>query len=438
MKVNFVKMIACFFAGASMLVSCQKEDVVSPMEEDEAGVKYAEEVVVGQDKRDLGNRADWMGDNGKLNLLLEGVALPPRLPDLFADNGRLIPSGIQIGSEESFVYVTYVGNVAAFNNVLGYYYYDPAKEYVDSEVILNQIYRSTKKGIHFKNIIYDHTKDLEFGTTFKLSDNNGKKFKPGTVIGFCVMPNAGGDAYSIGKNRTKLPNVQMKDNNPIFIATDRDVNKDGAISHVVGQTACGDLVIGFEDLNSAYSTTSDQDFNDLVFLIGDNLDSRGSNNLIAYTCECDEALLWLLGDKCQTEYCGEETKVRLMSGNAGHEFKEESGWVTVSNDGEFLTVKYETSADWNVKTAAVYIPSVAPNQQNTDKGHALASGDRTSYDIPMDQVRALAVDGKIWIGAYAHLIPTKKGGNAQAWGEGILSNKGNLWMYFPYEIQDCK
>ncbi len=427
-KVNFIKTVACFFIGASMLASCQKEKT-SPASEETGAVKYAEFVPTGVDTRDLGARPDWMGVGGTLAFLEEGINLPTRMPGLFINDGDNIPSGILV-TKKSYVYVTYVGNVAAFNNVLGYYYYNKA-DGIDGVGVLNSIYSSGIGGVHFKNIIYDHTKDLDFGYTFKLSDDNGDMFEPGTVIGFCVMPNAGGGATTDASYKTQLPNVKMKDGKPIFIATNREVNENTAISHIMGQSACGDLIIAFEDLNSEYSATSDQDFNDLIFLVGDNLTDRTTDNIEAYSIKSEDIQLWRFGENCERLHCGEDLIISLVINE-----KTTAGKVTVWNDAVNLYVNYSTEDGWYLDKTCLYVGDCDINKMEPDKfphhyTHNPCVTTKT-YTIPLAQLPKC-----VCIASYAEVVKFKdgvKGTCEKAWGFG---DKIDWGMKFGYCIQNC-
>ncbi len=296
-KISFLKVVACFFIGASMLASCQKEN--TPTATDESGaVKYAVDVT-NLDLREWGTVNEWLGHQGSLSFL--APQLPTNRSDLFFDNqgNCIVPTGIEV-TEKSFVYVTYVGEMASFNNVLGYYYYDPSKGSITDEEIINQVFITdpvTKK-ITFQNIIYSQTKGLDFGYTFKLTTKEGKEFNKGTVIGFCLMPNSGGNAtYNTDDKTTVLPNVKMLNGKPIIIATNQEWNKDEKISHLLGASACDDIVLTFEDLNSAYSSSSDDDYNDLAFVVGDNLNTRHTTKIKAYSKD-PRFILPALGENC--------------------------------------------------------------------------------------------------------------------------------------------
>lgn len=279
---RFAKTAALVLAGAGLIVSCQKDapEVNNPSVATEDGtvveLKYATEATgIPADKF---IKSEWVGSGSQLSFLKESQAIDPSfLQD--------VPTGIEV-KQKTKIYVTYVSTVASFNNVLGYYFYnkEDLKNAADpKEFILNRIFDSSRKGLAFNNVIYSTTKNLNFGTTYELADDNGNEFEAGTVVGFYLLPNSSNSA-----DLTK-PIVRLDQNmKPIFIATDNDLNitpvQDGKLSHIMGRSSCGDLVIAFEDRNSMYSngTTSDEDFNDLAFVIGDSKDSRYTSKLNYY------------------------------------------------------------------------------------------------------------------------------------------------------------
>ncbi len=426
-KVNLIKTVLCFLLGTCILTNCQKEKT-TPATDEIGAVKYAESILPGADTRLLGTRPDWMGLGGTLSFLKEGINLPSAMPDLFVSDGDNIPSGILV-TKKTFVYVTYVGNVAAFNNVLGYYYYKKT-DGIDGEGILNRIYHSGMDGIHFKNIIYDHTKDLEFGVTLKLSDDDGNMFEPGTVIGFCVMPNAGGGATTDSEYKTVLPNVKMKDGKPIFIATNKEVNENEAISHIIGQSACGDLIIAFEDLNSIYSKSTDLDFNDLVFLVGDNLTSRTTDNIVAYSTK-DDTQLFTFGENCQRDHCGDKTTVELIINQ-----QTIAGSVTVWNDAVNLYVEYKTDNGWFLDKTCLFVGKCDIKKTEFDQSPYRSTCnpcvETYTYVIPLDQLSDC-----FCVVAHAEVVKFNDGKKSpceMAWGNGDRIEWG---MKFGYCKQSC-
>lgn len=105
--------------------------------------------------------------------------------------------------------------------------------------------------------------------------------------------------YNKDNHTTVLSQMKLDaDGNPYLIATDWTANKEEVVSHVVGQSACGDMVIAFEDLNSTYSKSSDQDFNDLIFVVGDNLATRETTKLEAYNTDSEPFELQDMGEYC--------------------------------------------------------------------------------------------------------------------------------------------
>lgn len=299
---RFAKTAALVLAGASLVVSCQKESPNNGEITTEDGsvvtVKSAL-VATDEDERDLGTASSWLGSSGILSFLKESKQI---------DQSYLedVPTGIEM-LRDGFLYVSFVGNSANFNSVLGYYHYNPADvagldEASVQEYILNQIFEGGNT-LKVKQVVYNYTKGLEFGTTYQLGAYEGdvlKEFEKGTVVGFYLLPNAG--------SKENAPMVAMRGNRPVFIATDSQLNRvnansEGKVSHIMGKSSCGDLVIAFEDRNSLYSQSSDEDFNDLVFLVGDNLKSRHTTVLNYYVApakpfEMDDAQIFGASENC--------------------------------------------------------------------------------------------------------------------------------------------
>jgi hypothetical protein len=311
---RFAKTAALVLAGASLVVSCQKDSPNGEITTEDGGVVTVKSalVVTGEDERDLGTASNWLGSSGMLSFLK---------PSKQIDQSYLedVPTGIEM-LQDGFLYVSFVGNSASFNNVLGYYHYNPADlseldEAGAQEYILNQIFEGGNT-LKVKQVVYSYTKGLEFGTTYKLGAYEGdvlKEFGKGTVVGFYLLPNASSDGST--------PKVAMKGNRPVFIATDSqlnrvDANSEGKVSHIMGKSSCGDLVIAFEDRNSLYSQNSDEDFNDLVFLVGDNLKSRHTTVVNYYVApakpfEMDDAQIFGASENCLTCVDDAEAKVKL-------------------------------------------------------------------------------------------------------------------------------
>ncbi len=295
---RYAKTLALVITGASLMVGCQKDNGSPDLnkiqtESGEVGIKIATKVDAADDERDFGAPENWIGNQGSLSLLKPG--LPSVRSDLFVN----VPSGIKV-TKKSYVYVTFVGEVADYNNVLGYYTYNEGalngNLAADRAYIMNQIFDSGANGVNFDRVVYYSSKEMQFKTTYRL-DNNGKEFDPGTIIGFYLLPNS---------SNGSVPKVEMRNGYPAFIATDKSVNtpadmpQGGKISHLMGRSACGDLVVAFEDLNSMYSQKSDEDYNDLVFVVGDNLETRKTSSIEAYGGVVLLEELPVLGETCVT------------------------------------------------------------------------------------------------------------------------------------------
>ncbi len=358
----FRKAVLLLCGAALVLASCQKENKPAADENGAATVKYAVDVTP-DDNRDWGTSTDWLGPSGRLSMLGK-VQLPDKSPELFRTGGQVsVPTGILV-EEESYLYVTFVGEAANFNNVLGYYYYDPRQiAEFNEEVFLNQLFLSGEDGnVYFRNIIYTQTKKLAHGYTFQLGiEGDGGSVAPfpaNTIVGFCLFPHSGSGEDTEPVNEfSELPKIKMQGGKPVYITTDWQFNEGETLSHTVGQTPCGDYVFAFEDLNSSYSRSSDDDFNDLVFVVGDNLQNRHTANLAPYgpnaapfaiaaravdEDECGQAVV----DELKvtpaelTLKAGEESTVEITGGRAPYDFTiSDPYYASASLDGLRLTVQ---------------------------------------------------------------------------------------------------
>ncbi|MDR0386214.1 MAG: DUF4114 domain-containing protein [Prevotellaceae bacterium] len=313
---HFIKVVGMVFVGVGLTVSCQKENTPTPEGTiDGKKIKYAELMRGNFDQRNLGNSSgDWMSNTGDASLplgfLQELRDLRVSHPEFFVN----VPSGIMVKGKPSYIYISYLGEVADFNNVLGYYTYTASEiEAVDandqvamSEFILNKIFDSdSRNGVYFKNIVYARTGDIEFKTTYRIGKDNGEPLDAGTIVGFYLLPNSG------ETNSGEGVNIQWEGDRPIFIATDAAANKiddetTNIISHIMGKTLCNDLIIAFEDLNSPVGRNSDGDYNDLVFLLGDNLESRATTFIEPWQYAAKPDDLPAFGENCDMG-CRDET-----------------------------------------------------------------------------------------------------------------------------------
>ncbi len=291
---SFTRTAALLLVVSSLVFGCKKDDEEDPIPPQ----NFAEEVT-GSDERNWGeSTAEWVGSAGIISEFVELRDLRTVHPEWFenaASSFKLL--------DDTYVYVTNIGNFASYNSALGYYTYTEddirkiaekrGKEYGEAlqAFIAQKIFYRNSDTAFFRNVIFTYTKGLALGTTFQISDN-GAKLKKGTIIGFYLLPNAGID---VEKNPGST-NIKHRWNDqgasiPMFIASDKEANvkksspNTGVASHVIGQSACGDLIISFEDTNPIYDSdkpSGDYDCNDVVFAVGDNLKERKNTNLIAY------------------------------------------------------------------------------------------------------------------------------------------------------------
>jgi hypothetical protein len=150
---------------------------------------------------------------------------------------------------ETDVYVTYISEGASYANTVGWYSYNVnSKPGNPSELQLN--------------ILFPHVSDrvLQQGDRVRVGD---QKFAPGTVVGFFMIVRG-------------WENQQVNFDRQTFY-TDIDWNPNGDQQHVLyQQQSIGELVLGFED--ELTSASSDEDYNDLIFLITDNPDQKPMTN----------------------------------------------------------------------------------------------------------------------------------------------------------------
>lgn len=151
-------------------------------------------------------------------------------------------------TKDTDVYVSFVAEAATIGNVLGYYIYDSGSTPGSSE--------SIDKQLIFPNV--DNTY-LKAGDTRRLGST---QLKAGTVIGFFLI---------VGGYRND--GVYFK--RPTFY-TDQAWNADQSKQHVLyKESECSDIVVGFEDKNSA---TADKDYNDIIFTVSDNTEPDTGNS----------------------------------------------------------------------------------------------------------------------------------------------------------------
>jgi hypothetical protein len=189
--------------------------------------------------------ADTVGVNFRANItatLPEYRSVPVYNPRLIAD-GRTETIGVKCPSD---VWITFVDEGAAYQNVLGYYTYK-----TDSPLIAAPPASKI-------NIIFPNASKSGFGGGL----NPGDKvylgnFPPNTSIGFVLLAN-GWDGVSETVSSGKWVLYSDSRFNP---EADTTLKKHTVMLH---DTASSRIVVGFEDIRrDGYG--SDQDFNDLLF-----------------------------------------------------------------------------------------------------------------------------------------------------------------------------
>lgn len=415
---RFAKTAALALAGVCLVISCQKENVPGA-ESESGGVKYAKDVTI-EDQRDFGTAQNWLGSSGVLKALVNGLNQTVAHPEFFEKN----PSGIKV-TDNSFVYVTYVGNAASYNNVLGYYTYteDELGTYTSGltrgteaynakfqEFILAKIFARNPitKETTFKNVVYAYTRALEFGKTYQIGKSDTEPLDKNTIVGFYLLPNAGNDVlpYSGGDLDGAALKVKWVTDGlgalrPIFIATNTEVNNNrqgdaNLVSHLMGRSACNDLVITFEDLNSIYSKESDYDYNDIVFVVRDNLAAAQlTSKIVPYDPNAVSPALDKLsafGADAECLFCDVETLVLNSAWLGKKSFLQEA--VSIINNPAYNALfDGESKAGYIKITAATNVYSFC---QKTSGSFTITLGwypYNPAHQTPEDVISSITVDG---------------------------------------------
>lgn len=140
------------------------------------------------------------------------------------------------------------------------------------------------------------------------------------------------------------------------------------------------------------------------------------------------------------EICGESSSVELMAGqhiDAGH--------VEVSNDGDYLYVKYVAEDGWELTETHLAVECSLGGIPTTNKGSPVPgqfeyggghdSVTEYTYTIPLEGLECES----IFIAAHA-VVEKEDGGVLEetAWGNGTrFVEKGNWGMYFQYDLEEC-
>jgi hypothetical protein len=142
---------------------------------------------------------------------------------------------------ESDVYVTFISEGASLANTFGWYSYQQGSSPGSASSIQ-------------MNILFPHVSErvLRQGDRLRLGES---KFPAGTVIGFFLII----DGWEKGEIHY--------DRETFF--TNYDLNPNGEQQHVLYKhKELGDIVLSFEDVLT--STSSDKDYNDIIFTVTDN------------------------------------------------------------------------------------------------------------------------------------------------------------------------
>jgi hypothetical protein len=150
-------------------------------------------------------------------------------------------------ANQSDVYVTFISEGASYSNSFGWYSYNGnEKPTQPSDIDVNLLFPTVSERI------------LKQGDMLKLGN-----FPAGTVIGFFLIIKGweGGEVHY--------------DRETFY--TDFNVNTDDQQQHVLfKQKDLGNLILAFED--ELTSQSSDQDFNDILFMVTDNTKNEPVSN----------------------------------------------------------------------------------------------------------------------------------------------------------------
>lgn len=171
----------------------------------------------------------------------------PESRDVKSSNSALFAAnaGKQvILSSESDVYVAYISEGASYSNSFGWYAYNGSKPTQPSDIQVNLLFPTVSERI------------LKQGDMLRLGN---KKFPAGTVIGFFLIIK-GWERGTVNYDRETF-------------YTDFELNTDDQQQHVLfKQKDLGNIILAFED--ELTSQESDQDFNDIIFMVTDNTQGK--------------------------------------------------------------------------------------------------------------------------------------------------------------------
>ncbi len=162
-----------------------------------------------------------------------------------------LPGTIRL-TERAPVYISFVHNGAGWDNSFGYYHYDATNPPSSPEELeLNILLPDAK---------YHEDHKLQSGDRFRLGGPT-VEFNENTVIGFFI----------VAKGWDRGQGKMVKGIHTVY--TDQEFNKDGMQKHVLFiEEECQDIVLAFEDM---ISSSSDEDFNDMMFVVSNGDDEFG-------------------------------------------------------------------------------------------------------------------------------------------------------------------
>jgi hypothetical protein len=152
-------------------------------------------------------------------------------------------------SAESDVYVAYISEGASYSNSFGWYSYNGNAPTQPSDIEVHLLFPTVSNRI------------LTQGDMLRLGTG---KFPAGTVIGFFLVIKGweGGEVHY--ERETFYTNF--------------DLNTDDQQQHILfKQKDLGNIILAFED--ELTSGSSDQDYNDIIFMVTDNLENKPVTNL---------------------------------------------------------------------------------------------------------------------------------------------------------------
>jgi hypothetical protein len=167
--------------------------------------------------------------------------------------------------EDAPVYITFLHNGAGWQNSFGYYSYhkDDAPQTVEELIALG-----------VKEIVYPYVNESANGVTREMGERirlgGDRVFEEGTIIGFYIV--AQGWSRSRGQMVEGIHTVY----------TTPGFNPGGVRKHVLFlEESCLEIVLGFEDALEL----SDEDFNDVIFIISNGDDAFGNQTNYAIAKE---------------------------------------------------------------------------------------------------------------------------------------------------------